>query len=138
MNEESAENKHTFRVYVLDTAGNGGIIDEYEEADFIVSSDFKPEKESFVLEIIGNYLEPELKHKDKALVQRIAVKEGKEVNNRIIVFEYKGKKMARRLKYKSGNPVVESFTGYDKDIEIEKEEIKYLGVVTKLIERILF
>ena len=138
LNEESAENKHTFRVYVLDTAGNGGIIDEYEEADFIVSSDFKPEKESFVLEIIGNYLEPELKHKDKALVQRIAVKEWKEVNNRIIVFEYKGKKMARRLKYKSGNPVVESFTGYDKDIELEKEEIKYLGVVTKLIERVLF
>ena len=83
LNEESAENKHVFRVYILDTAGNGGIIDECKEAVFVLSADFRPEKETFVLEIIGNYLEPELRHKDKVLVQKITVKEWKELNNRI-------------------------------------------------------
>ncbi len=138
LNEKNMENRHNFEVYILDTAGNGGILDEYEEAVFVLPANFKLEKASFVLEIIGDYLEPELKHKDKVLVQKILVKDWKELNNKIVVFEYKGKKMARRLKYKSGNPVVESFTGYDKDIEIEKEDIKYLGVVTTLIERSLF
>ena len=138
LSEENVGNKHNFKVYILDTAGNGGILDECEEAVFVLPASFKLEEGSFVLEIIGDYLEPELKHKDKVLVQKILVKEWKELNNKIIVFKYKGKQMARRLRYKSGNPIVESFTGYDKDIEIEKEDIEYLGVITTLIERSLF
>ena len=138
LNEENMVNKHKLKVYILETAGNGGILDECEEAVFVLPANFKLEKGSFVLEIIGDYLEPELKHKDKVLVQKVLVKDWKEFNKKIIVFEYKNKKMAGKLKYKSGIPVLESFTGYDKDIEIEKEDIKYLGVVTTLIERSLF
>ena len=86
---------------------------------------------------LGGFLEIPREEQAKRPVEE-RVKDWKELNNKIVVFEYKGKKMARRLKYKSGNPVVERFTGYDKDIEIEKEDIKYLGVVTTLIERSLF
>ena len=125
-------------VYVLETAGDGGILNECEEAVFVLPENFRLEDGSFVLEIIGDHLEPDLKNKDKVLVQKIKVEDWKELNNRIIVFIYKDKKMARRLKYKSGKPVMENFTGYEKDIEIKKGDIEYLGVVTTLIERELF
>ena len=138
LKEEKMINSFKLDVYVLETAGDGGILNECEEAVFVLPENFRLEDGSFVLEIIGDHLEPDLKNKDKVLVQKIKVEDWKELNNRIIVFIYKDKKMARRLKYKSGKPVMENFTGYEKDIEIKKGDIEYLGVVTTLIERELF
>ena len=138
LKEEKMINSFKLDVYVLETTGDGGILNECEEAVFVLPENFRLEDGSFVLEIIGDHLEPDLKNKDKVLVQKIKVEDWKELNNRIIVFIYKDKKMARRLKYKSGKPVMENFTGYEKDIEIKKGDIEYLGVVTTLIERELF
>ncbi|WP_435307869.1 hypothetical protein [Sebaldella termitidis] len=138
LSEENSINTYKLDVYALDTAGDGGILNECEEAVFVLPANFKLEDGSFVLEIIGDYLEPELRNKDKVLVQNIKVEDWKELNNKIIVFNYKNKKMSRRLKYKSGSPVLESFTGYDEDIKIGDKNIEYLGVISTLIERNLF
>ena len=138
LKEEKMINSFKLDVYVLETAGDGGILNECEEAVFVLPENFRLEDGSFVLEIIGDHLEPDLKNKDKVLVQKIKVEDWKELNNRIIVFIYKDKKMVRRLKYKSGKPVMENFTGYEKDIEVKKGDVEYLGVVTTLIERELF
>ena len=119
-------------VYVLDTSSNGILREKYEEV-FIMTERFKFINNSFVLEIKNDKLEPKLLDGDKVLVQKLDLN-WKDLNDKVVVVDYKGEKIARFVKFIDGEPVLFSFTGIEKNIKVNTE-VKYLGVVTDLINR---
>ena len=121
------------KVYKVKTSGNGVLYDEHEEV-FTMPIDFVLTEDTFAIAIEDDELEPKILNEDKVVVEKILFDDWKEIDGKLVVIEYSGKKILRTLKFMDGEPVFLSLTGYEKNIPVN-EKIKYLGIVTRLIDR---
>lgn len=140
--KEEKKKEVTLPVYVFDTRGNGIIdLDVFVEEEFIVSTTIKISKDSKVIKIVGENMEPMFFDSDKVLLSPctilISYDDWKGYNNRIVVASYKGLNYFREVIFRKGVMYLYSFNeDLYPEIEIKPEdEIFCKGVITKLIER---
>ncbi|ACZ09707.1 Uncharacterised protein [Sebaldella termitidis] len=123
-------------VFSLNTAGEG-LLQELSKEVFVLPADLEIYEDSFIVEIRGDKLAPEILNGDRILVESFNFNNWRELDGKIVVIDIKNEKFAKRVGFYDGEAILKSLTGYEKNILVD-ENIKYVGTFTTLVSRKLF
>lgn len=124
------------KVYGVASAGNGSLNNEIYEDDFLVSKKDKISKESIVIEIKGDSMEPVLFDKDKILIDTSNSFEWQSLVNKIAVVEINQERYIKIVRSRDFKPEFHSLNNFYPPIRIkESDDVHFIGVLVKLLER---
>ncbi|MBC2855320.1 helix-turn-helix domain-containing protein [Cetobacterium sp. 2A] len=122
-----------FKVYVLNSTGDGSLLQEMKTKEMIIPMGIQLKKNAYCIEITGSELEPLFYDEDTLLIEE-SDDTWQELNKKIIVIEKDGIRYVRKVMIVDYKPkffaLNDIYPPFDDD-----GNIKCLGVVTRLLSR---
>lgn len=122
-----------FKVYMLEAGGDGSLLRETKNKELIIPMGIQLNKNSYCIEILGTELEPTFYENDIILIEETK-ETWQQLNKKIVVIEKGGIKYVRKIIIVNYKPKFFSLNEIYPPFE-DSEEIKCLGVVSKLLNR---
>ncbi len=123
-------------VYGLASAGNGSLDIEPRKETFIIASDEKIPKNSIVIGVVGDSMEPTLYEGDRILINTNDCVEWQLLNNKIVVVDINEERLVKVVRFNNFTLEFHSLNQFYPPVIVKQgDEVKCLGVLVELLKR---
>lgn len=129
---QSPMKAYRFKVYELNSFGDGSLLQDFKIKEMIIPMGIQIKSNSYCVEIIGNEFQPFFYPGDILLIEETK-ETWQELNKKIVMIEKSGIRYIRKVKII--NYIPQFFSLNDIYAPFENENIKCIGVVTRLLDR---
>lgn len=137
--KEEATQRIKLPVFGFASAGNGALIyEDFEEETFLLPLDMKIPRESFILRVHGDSMEPALYDEDRIMVDPTECTEYPMLLDKIVVVDINNERFVKKVKINKESyiPEFHSLNENYPPIRLENgDNVLCVGVVTDLVKR---
>lgn len=123
---------YRFKAYELNSSGDGSLLQDFKIKEMIIPMGIQIKSNSYCIEVKGDELQPFFYPGDTVLVEETK-ETWQELNKKIVMVEKNGVKFIRKVQIINYEP--QFFSLNEIYPPFKGDEIKCLGVVTRLLDR---
>lgn len=125
--------KNKIKIFTVLSNTDGLLLPDYEVEEMMTTVELN-EKNNFAIRISGDEI-PEFYDGDTVLVEKAETEMWQVLNQKIVVIQINGKDYIKKIIIKDYKPYFYSLNELYEPIDLEKNDVKLVGIISKLLYR---